>query len=334
MCTNTHYFCYNGQPFFNFLMIMSETTSVNFAVIFPGQGSQALDMMSDWADNPTVIATYKEASDALGFDVWAIQTDESRLNDTEFTQPVLLTASIALWRVLNEHLKVAPKFLAGHSLGEYSALCASGVLSLADAVKLVHTRGRLMKEAVLGMDTQMAAVLGLDDEQVTALCEQTSESVGIVNPANFNSVGQVVIAGTQLGVEKVISEVQTLGKKAMPLKVSVPSHCALMKPASDKLGELLNAVAMSEPVIPVIQNRDAKVLPDLSDIRGALIDQLCEPVRWTATMDKFADAKCEFVVECGFGNVLTNLAKRQNTPIPAFGIDKPAKLEKLLEQFV
>lgn len=318
---------------------MSSIQFPNFAVIFTGQGSQALGMMSDWADNPTVIATYKEASDALGFDVWAIQNDESRLNDTEFTQPVLLTASLALWRVLNEQLStisdtIAPKFLAGHSLGEYSALCAAGTLSLADAVKLVHIRGRLMKEAVLGMDTQMAAVLGLDDEQVVALCEQASETTGIVNPANFNSVGQVVIAGTQLGVAKVMDDVQDLGKKAMPLKVSVPSHCALMKPASDKLGELLNTVAMSEPVIPVIQNRDAKVLPDLNGIRGALIDQLCEPVRWTATMDRLADAQTNFVVECGYGNVLTNLAKRQNTPIPAFGIDKPAKLEKLLEQFV
>lgn len=313
---------------------MSDIISPRFGVMFPGQGSQALGMMSDWADNPTVIATYQEASDALGFDVWAIQNDETRLNDTEFTQPVLLTASLALWRVLNEQLTAMPTFLAGHSLGEYSALCAAGVLSLADVVKLVHTRGRLMKEAVLGMDTQMAAVLGLDDEQVVALCEQTSESVGIVNPANFNSVGQVVIAGTQLGVAKVLEEVQALGKKAMPLKVSVPSHCALMRPASDKLGELLEAVAMSEPTIPVIQNRDAKVLPDLNGIRTALIDQLCEPVRWTATMDKFADTECKFVVECGFGNVLTNLAKRQNTPIPAFGIDKPAKLEKLLEQFV
>lgn len=307
---------------------------MRYAMIFPGQGSQALAMMSDWADNPIVKQTYAESSDALGMDVWAIQHDESRLNDTQYTQPVLLTASIALWRVLQEKLPSQPAFLAGHSLGEYSALCAAGVLSLADAVRLVNARGRLMSEAVLGIDTQMAAILGLEDEQVAALCQHASDTVGIVDCANFNSVGQVVIAGTQLGVGKVIEEVQALGKKAMPLKVSVPSHCALMKPAADKLGELLETVTMRTPTISVIQNRDAKVLPDLEGIRKALIDQLCQPVRWTATMDKLADSQMEFVVECGFGNVLSNLAKRQNTPVAAFGVDKPEKLDKLMEQFV
>lgn len=313
---------------------MTDKISPRYAVIFPGQGSQALNMMSDWADNPIVQTTYQEASDALGMDIWAMQTDENRLNDTQYTQPILLTASVALWRVLSPQLPTPPMFLAGHSLGEYSALCAAGTLTLFDAVKLVHERGKLMTSAVQGMDTLMAAILGADNEQATALCRHATDEVGIVDPANFNSVGQVVIAGTKIGVEKAMADAQTLGKKAMPLKVSVPSHCTLMKPAADQLGELLQNTSMQTPTIPVIQNLTAKVSPDLTSIRNALINQLCEPVQWTATMDKLANRQIEFVIECGFGNVLSNLSKRQATPIPAFGTDKPTKIDTLMEKFI
>lgn len=309
------------------------TSTPRFAMIFPGQGSQAVGMMADYADDKTVMLTFEEASDALGLDLWALLSDETRLNDTQYTQPALLTASIALWRILQKRLPHAPSYLAGHSLGEYSALCAAGVLNLDDAVHLVHERGKLMSAAVLGMDTQMAAVLGLDDAQVADLCRHASETVGSVNPANFNSPGQVVIAGTSLGVGAVLEEVQNLGKKCVPLKVSVPSHCELMRPASDKLADLLHETEFHTPKIPVIQNLTATTNQSLDDIRTALTRQLCEPVLWTQTMDKLSEKHMEFVVECGYGNVLSNLAKRQATPLPAFSTDKPAKLDKLMEQF-
>lgn len=307
--------------------------SKRFAVIFPGQGSQAVGMMADYADEKIVQMTFEEASDALGFDVWALLGDDSRLGDTKFTQPALLTSSIALWRLLQKKLPYEPTYLAGHSLGEYSALCASGVLSLDDAVRLVHERGKYMTDAVIGMDTQMVAVLGLDDEQVAGLCEHTCENVGIANPANYNSPGQVVVAGTALGVAKVVEDVQSLGNKCVPLKVSVPSHCQLMRPASDKLALLLEQTDFAVPKIDVIQNLTASVADDVATIKSNLIRQLSEPVLWSKTMNKLAKARMDFVVECGHGNVLANLAKRQAEPLPAFGTDKPEKLEKLLEQF-
>lgn len=305
-----------------------------FAMIFPGQGSQALGMMSELGDEPQVQLTFEQASDALGVDMWALMTDETRLHETQFTQPALLTASMAIYRLLEKRLPYAPVCLAGHSLGEYSALCAAGVIDFDDAIKLVHERGKLMVAAVAGIDTQMAAILGLEDEQVIDLCRHASETVGVVNPANFNSVGQVVIAGTMLGVSAVLDEVQALGKKAVPLKVSVPSHCALMQPACEKLAELLANIKFDVPKIPVIQNRHGKVELDIHAIQTALAEQLSEPVQWTKTMQKLADKHLDFVIECGYGNVLANLAKRQAEPLLAFGSDKPAKLEKLMEQFV
>lgn len=309
------------------------TIQKRYAMIFAGQGSQAVGMMSEFADEPIVQRTFEEASDALGFDVWALLGDETRINDTAFTQPAILTSSIAFWRMLEKRLPYMPSYLAGHSLGEYSALCAAGVLCLDDAVKLVHERGKLMSEAVLGMDTQMAAVLGLEDEQIADLCRHSSETVGAVNPANFNSPGQVVIAGTAIGVQAVIKDVENLGKKCVPLKVSVPSHCSLMLPASEKLAQLLADTEFSAPKIPVIQNLTAKTSDGVAEIKQALIRQLSEPVQWAKTMDKLADKQVQFVVECSYGNVLTNLAKRQATPLTAFGVDKPAKIEKLMEHF-
>lgn len=308
-------------------------TAKRVAVIFPGQGSQTVGMMDELAERfDSVKATFDEASDALGFDLWEVTHDESRLNKTEFTQPALLTASVAIWRIVEPMLArqdIAPLYLAGHSLGEYSALVAGGVLSLADAVKLVHERGKLMTEAVFGMDTQMAAVLGLDDEQVVSLCENASENAGIVNPANFNSPAQVVIAGTEVGVSHVLSAVENLGKKAVPLKVSVPSHCQLMNPASEALAKLLDETDFATAQIPVIQNRHAEVHKSLSEIKTALTEQLSMPVQWAKTMQKLAEKQIDLVIECGPGNVLSNLAKRQETPIVALPTDKLARLEKL-----
>lgn len=303
------------------------------AVVFPGQGSQTVGMMDELAEHFDVVkATFDEASSALGFDLWEISHDEARLHQTQYTQPALLAASVAIWHIISPILArqgLKPAYLAGHSLGEYSALVASGVMSLSDAVCLVHERGKLMTNAVMGMDTQMAAVLGLDDEQVASLCEDAKENVGIVNPANFNSPGQVVIAGTVVGVSHVLSAVEALGKKCVPLKVSVPSHCELMKPAQDALATLLEETSFAQAQIPVIQNRHAEVHRSLSDIKSALAEQLSEPVLWSKTMQKLADQHIDLVIECGPGNVLSNLAKRQETPITALPTDKLARLEKL-----
>lgn len=303
------------------------------AVVFPGQGSQTVGMLDELFEQFEVVkATFDEASEALGLDLWQICHDDSRLHDTQYTQPALLTASVAIWRIIEPMLErqgLKPLYLAGHSLGEYSALVASGVMTLSDGVRLVHERGKLMTEAVAGMDTQMAAVLGLDDEQVTSLCDDAKDNVGIVNPANFNSPGQVVIAGTALGVAHVLSAVETLGKKAVPLKVSVPSHCELMKSAQEALAKLLDNTPFSQAQIPVIQNRHAEVHKNTSDIKNALAEQLSEPVLWSKTMQKLADKHIDVLIECGPGNVLSNLAKRQETPIGALPTDKLARLQKL-----
>lgn len=304
------------------------------AVIFPGQGSQTVAMLSELAElYPEIEATFTEASAALGEDLWEICQDEVRLNQTQFTQPALLAASIALWRVLAPKLGGAPCFMAGHSLGEYSALCAAGVISFPDAIRLVHKRGQLMQEAVAGVDTAMAAVLGLEDSRVETLCEQTTEHVegAIVNAANFNSPGQVVVSGNEAGVNAVIDKVQNTGKKAIPLKVSVPSHCALMQPASRDLAEMLAAIKFEPAQIPVIQNRHARVETSIQAIKQALTEQLSEPVLWSKTMQALADKQIDILIECGNGNVLSNLAKRQAEPIPSYPIDKPARLDKLLE---
>lgn len=188
-----------------------------------------------------------------------------------------------------------------------------------------------MTQAVKGVDTQMAAVLGLADEQVADICHK-AQAVGVVNPANFNSPNQVVVAGTRLGVEQVMSEVQALGKKAVPLKVSVPSHCKLMTQACDGLATLLDDIVFNAPKIPVIQNLTASVNTSVADIRQALVRQLSEPVQWTKTMQLLADNDVQLIIECGYGSVLSNLAKRQQTPLPAFCIDNPSKFDKLLEQ--
>lgn len=304
------------------------------AVLFPGQGSQALGMTSELAElYPQIEETFAEASSALGEDLWAICQDEEQLNQTQYTQPALLAASIAIWRVLQQKLNITPCYFAGHSLGEYSALCASGVLSFADAIQLVHKRGQLMQQAVEGIDTGMAAVLGLEDSRVENLCEQATEHVdgAVVGAANFNSPGQVVVSGNAIGVNAVIDKVQNTGKKAIPLKVSVPSHCALMQPASQALAEALAGIQFDQATIPVIQNRHAHVETSAQGIKQALTEQLSEPVLWSKTMQELADKQINVLIECGSGNVLSNLAKRQAQPIASYPTDKPARLDKLME---
>lgn len=313
---------------------MVKKLPTRIAVIFPGQGSQVVGMTSELAEiYPEILDTFTEASAALGEDLWAICQDEEKLNQTQYTQPALLTASIAIWRILKQKIATAPCYLAGHSLGEYSALCAAEVISLADAVKLVHKRGQLMQEAVVGVDTAMAAVLGLEDNRVENLCEQATEHVegAIVGAANFNSPGQVVISGNAAGVNAVIDKVQNTGKKSISLKVSVPSHCALMEPASNALAEILAEIKFDQATIPVIQNRHARVESSAAGIKQALTEQLSQPVLWSKTMQELADKQINILIECGSGNVLSNLAKRQAQPITSYPTDKPARLDKLME---
>lgn len=302
------------------------------AFVFPGQGSQKVGMLADLAAQfTTVQSTFAEASDAVGFDLWHIAQSGEGLNQTEFTQPVLLTASIALWRVWLELGGVAPKFLAGHSLGEYTALVAAGALSLGDAVKLVNLRGKLMQDAVPQGEGAMAAILGLEDAQVVTLCEQvTAQEQGSVQAANYNAQGQVVVAGSTAAVEAVIALAKENGGKAIALPVSVPSHCALMKPAASQFAEALQQTTIQMPQIPVIQNVGATVATDVDSLRQALTEQLYESVQWTKTMQYLQDQGVQYIAECGPGNVLTNLAKRLPNIEKAFPLDSQSRMEDAL----
>ena len=312
--------------------------SMKYAVIFPGQGSQSVGMLQDWAAQyPTVKATFDEASKALGFDLWAICQGVSggaSLDDTAYTQPALLTASMAIWRVLRDELDLQPAYVAGHSLGEYSALCAAGVLSLADAVKLVHQRGQYMSAAMQSQTGKMAAILGLPDEDVQQICDAVvaAHTQAVVSPANFNAPGQVVIAGNVAGVDLASEKIASLGKKSMPLKVSVPSHCQLMTPATDKLAAELENVTFNPPSIPVIQNRHARVENDVTAIKQALIEQLNMPVLWSTIENSLADEQISLQIECGSGSVLTGLAKRQAQKINTLATDTVAKLDNIKQQ--
>ncbi|MBP6113963.1 MAG: ACP S-malonyltransferase [Acinetobacter sp.] len=302
------------------------------AFVFPGQGSQKVGMLAELAEQFSgVKETFAEASEAIGFDLWHIAQSGEGLNQTEFTQPVLLTASIALWRVWLELGGVAPKYLAGHSLGEYSALVAAGSLSLGDAVKLVNLRGKLMQDAVPQGAGAMAAILGLDDAKVVELCQQvTAQENGSVEAANYNAQGQVVIAGATAAVEAVMSLAKENGGKAIALPVSVPSHCSMMKPAAEKFAEALAQTDIQLPKIPVIQNVSAQAATDVDTLRQALTAQLYESVQWTKTMQLLQDQGISYIAECGPGNVLANLAKRLPNIEKAFPLDTQSRMEDAL----
>lgn len=302
------------------------------AFVFPGQGSQKAGMLAELAEQFSLIRhTFDESSNALGFDVWQIAQSGEQLDQTAYTQPILLTASIAIWRVWQELGGVNPAVLAGHSLGEYSALVAAGSLSLNDAVKLVHLRGQLMQNAVAEGQGAMAALLGKTDAEVEALCALVSQQTGqVVEAANYNAAGQVVIAGTKDAVMQAIAQAKEQGAKAIVLPVSVPSHCALMQPAAEKLAEALANTCFNAPLIPVVQNVNAQIEADVDSIKTALIQQLYRPVRWTQSMQMLASLGTEYVVECGAGNVLANLAKRLPSVKAAYATDTRTRLEDAL----
>jgi [acyl-carrier-protein] S-malonyltransferase len=307
---------------------------MNYAITFPGQGSQSVGMLKELAAAfPLVKQTFEEAADALSFDLWKLVQEgpESDLNRTDNTQPAMLTAGIAVARVWKNHYNQQPILLAGHSLGEYTALCFSGVFSFADAVKLVATRGKLMQAAVSEGEGAMAAILGLDDALVAEACKKAQQNE-IVTPANFNGPGQVVIAGHKNAVERAISEAKQLGaKRGVLLPVSVPAHCALMKPAAEKLAIALNEIKVVSPTIPVVHNVDVSTKTDPEEIKKALIAQLSDSVRWTETVQYLAKQELKLVLELGPGKVLTGINKRVDKNLNTLPVFDPQTLEQALK---
>ena len=285
-----------------------------FAMVFPGQGSQTVGMLAELAgDYPIVQETFKQASETLGYDLWQLVQEgpAEELNKTWQTQPALLTASVAVYRVWQQkYPELKPEVMAGHSLGEYSALVCAGVLDFQDAVKLVELRGKLMQQAVPEGTGAMYAIIGLDNEAIINACKQ-AEQGEVVSAVNFNSPGQVVIAGAKAAVERAAALCKEAGaKRALPLAVSVPSHCALMKPAADQLSVSLESITLKAPTVSVLNNVDVKAESDADTIRNALVRQLYSPVRWTETVEKMSHSGVEVLVEIGPGKVLNGLTKR------------------------
>lgn len=304
--------------------------SRSLALVFPGQGSQAVGMLAEMAAaHAEVQAAFEEAAQGAGMDLWTLsqQGPADQLNRTEHTQPALLAASVATWRVWQKLGGARPAQLAGHSLGEYSALVCAGALSLHDAAALVAERGRLMQAAVPAGVGAMAAILGGDDAQIAAVCEEVAHSQ-VVAPANFNSPGQLVIAGHAEAVDRALARLAELGvKKAIRLAVSVPSHCALMGEAAERLGERMASLHWQLPAVPVIQNAEACSYDNLDDIRSALQRQLYLPVRWTQCVQALVAGGATRIAECGPGKVLSGLLKRIDPAVEARAIGMPAELD-------
>ncbi|MGC1853980.1 MAG: ACP S-malonyltransferase [Candidatus Aquirickettsiella sp.] len=302
------------------------------AFIFPGQGSQTLGMLAEFAkEYPLIQETFIEASHVLKFDLWELCQEGPvvALNQTENTQPALLTASVALWRVWQQQQGVKPTFMAGHSLGEYSALVCAGSLDFTTAVRLVAERGRLMQAAVPPGVGAMAAIVGLDNDKLQALCESLADGQ-VLAPANYNSIGQTVVAGDAAAVERLLERAKQAGAKlAKLIPVSVPSHCALMQPAAVHLTETLQTIHFSVPNIPVVNNVDVGIEHDPFMIKKALAEQLYKPVRWVEIIQSLEKRGIEEFIECGPGKVLAGLNKRI-TSIPTLSIQDPEILQEAL----
>lgn len=312
---------------------MSEE-NYNLAFVFPGQGSQSVGMMAKLADAyPIVQQTFEQASDALGFDLWNLVQNgpDTDLNQTQNTQPAMLAAGVAVWRVWCEKSQVRPGWMAGHSLGEYTALVCSGALAFEDAVKLVAERGRLMQEAVPAGVGAMAAILGLEDHQVVNVCAEVAKGE-VVAAANFNAPGQVVIAGNTAAVDRAIEALKALGaKRAVKLPVSVPSHCQLMEAASEQLKEILQGINIDVPEVTLIHNADVKSHGSPEVIRYALKEQLFKPVRWVETVKFMHEQGVAGFIECGPGKVLMGLNKRIAPDAVHMTMFDPESLNNVLE---
>lgn len=301
------------------------TTLSSLAYVFPGQGSQFVGMLADLAPHyQEVTQTFDEASSVLGYDLWALveKGPADQLDQTIYTQPALLTASYAIWRILDSRLPAKPSILAGHSLGEYTALVCAKALQFQEAVTLVAARGQFMQEAVSHGVGGMAAVIGLDESTIRTICQEAKQSPEeVITPANYNSIGQVVIAGHLTAVQRAMGLAKSAGAKLVAqLPVSVPSHCALMLPAAERLKPLLSALSINTPTIPVISNAEVEVYQTADAIREGLVKQLYSPVRWVETIQTCVKNGVTQIIECGPGKVLTGLNKR---------IDKSLQLQSV-----
>jgi [acyl-carrier-protein] S-malonyltransferase len=306
---------------------------MKLALVFPGQGSQAVGMMQGFADTPVVRETFEEASTALGQDLWKLVAEGpvDDLNATVNTQPVMLTAAYAMYRAWQQAGAPAPLLVAGHSLGEYTALVAAGVIAFADAVPLVRFRAQAMQEAVPMGTGAMAAILGLDDDAVRDACTEAAQGE-VVEAVNFNAPSQVVIAGHKGAVERAAAAAKTRGaKRAVMLPVSAPFHSSLLKPAAERLGVRMQEIAFKTPQITVINNVDVAAVTDPALIKDALSRQACNPVRWVETIRAFAAQGVTHVVECGPGKVLAGMTKRIEGGLQGFAVTDPASLAQTME---
>ncbi|MEO6103451.1 MAG: ACP S-malonyltransferase [Pseudoxanthomonas sp.] len=311
-------------------------TDPALAFVFPGQGSQSLAMLSELAElHPVVRETFIEASDGAGVDLWALSQGgpEEMLNRTEYTQPALLAASVAVWRAWREQGGSIPSRLAGHSLGEYAALVAAGALTLRDGAHLVRLRGQLMQDAAPAGVGAMAAVIGAEDELVAEVCKQASHSQVVV-PANYNSPGQIVIGGNAEAVDRAIAMLTERGvRKVVKLAVSVPSHTPLMREAANRLAETMRGMSWQRPSIPVVQNVDALIHDGIDDIRDALVRQLYLPVRWTDCILALKAKGAARIAECGPGKVLTGLVRRIDKSLEARSLATPGDFQSAMEEW-
>ncbi len=311
-------------------------TQQNLAFVFPGQGSQKIGMLADLAANyPIVTQTFAEASQVLGYDLWDLVQNGAQddINLTERTQPLLLTASVAVWRVWSEQGGAKPALVSGHSLGEWSALVCAGVVAFTDAVKLVQQRGKFMQEAVPAGQGAMFAIIGLDDALIIEACKK-AEQGEVVSAVNFNSPGQVVIAGTAAAAERAAVLCKEAGaRRALPLPVSAPFHTSLMRPAADRLAEQIAATAFNTPQIPVVHNVTAQTESNPEKIKALMIEQIYSAVRWVECVNTMSTAGITTTIECGPGKVLSGLNKRINSELTTLSIEKPEEVDAVLAQF-
>ncbi len=285
----------------------------NLAFVFPGQGSQKIGMLAELAEqNPIIEKTFSEASEVLGYDMWDLiqQGAQEDINLTQRTQPILLTCSVAIWRLWNEKLGATPSQMAGHSLGEWSALVCANVIDFSDGLRIVEARGRYMQQAVPVGQGAMAAIIGLDDQAILDACAEAGD-LGVVDAVNFNAPGQVVIAGSNDAVERAMDICKAAGaKRALPLPVSAPFHTSLMKPAADNLAEMVNAVSFRAPEVPIMHNVHARNEQDPEAIKALMLEQIYSPVKWVDCVKQLKEGGVSTLVECGPGKVLSGLVKR------------------------
>lgn len=309
-------------------------TQSNLAMVFPGQGSQKIGLLAELAESfDTVQSTFAEASDVLGYDLWDLGQNGSQedINLTERTQPLLLTASVAVWRVWCAQNGAAPAYLAGHSLGEWSALVCAGVVDFAAAVKLVQQRGKFMQEAVPAGQGAMAAIIGLADEAIVQACTGAAQGE-VVAPVNYNSPGQVVIAGHSAAVERAMTACKEAGaKRALPLPVSAPFHTSLMRPAAERLEAQIQATVFQAPEIPVVHNVTARAESDPEVIKALMVEQIYSPVRWVECIQTLRAQGVETTLECGPGKVLSGLNKRIDKSLSTLAMETPDELTTALE---